>query len=395
MERVSARGRRALTLIGLAVAAVAALGAAHLGPNLVRPSAQRPAPQPSPVLPPRLAYASFGDAEHGAVTMSSGLTTFASYVTRDGGRTWSPRPPGLVETFLDRDHAVGVALGAQVRLETTADAGRSWAVEQPPVGPQTAGSAVIGSVVAGPIFLDAANGWWFDPGPGTSPGPPALWRTGDGGRTWRRLAAGGLPAGTPVGALAFIDQVHGAIVTAPLSDVWPSLLTTRDGGGTWRLGGLPGPPEAGVHLAVAGPGAATLAAHGDRLFLSLTLIPATPNHGHEHWSSVSDDGGLSWTPWWSEPAPSLFPLAAPVFDEAGSLLLADDSRLWVSPDYGRTWQDRPMQMPPGARALTVVSAPSGALFVTAERGDDLESMLLRSLDAGTRWTPVPLPGAGG
>src|SRR5262245_61414452 len=108
MKPASTGAPRALAPIGLAAVAVAAVGAIYLGPGLVRQNAQRPAPTDGkitvvgqPVTRWRLVSASFGDADHGAVTMARTVTTrdglvivgppatAGTYLTSDGGRTWT------------------------------------------------------------------------------------------------------------------------------------------------------------------------------------------------------------------------------------------------------------------------------------------------------------------
>lgn len=176
MELASTRVRRALTLIGLAVVGITAAGAVYLGPGLVRSvrSASQP-PTPPPTSAPRLqpVMASFGDADPGAVTMGGPSSPPAIYQTHKGGRTWSKHPSGaLTMTFLDRDHAVAWGPG---RLEISADGGQTWHSSPAPFN-QGLFIAWLGpGVVGGPAFLDTANGWWLDAGPG----PPSLWRTID------------------------------------------------------------------------------------------------------------------------------------------------------------------------------------------------------------------------
>ena len=81
----------------------------------------------------------------------------------------------------------------------------------------------------------------------------------------------------------------------------------------------------------------------------------------------------------------------------------DDQRLWISRDVGRTWQAHPTQMPPGQRAVGLLSARGGLLLALAlhpppESSRQRPSVasigqlgLLRSRDGGTRWTEVALP----
>jgi photosystem II stability/assembly factor-like uncharacterized protein len=430
MEATPARAGRALVLIGLAAVAVAAAAAAYLGPGLVRAASQSSVPPPAAAPQRRLVLASFGDADHGAVLMNGPFPPGGTYVTSDGGRTWTQRGQEFfAPAFLDRNHAVALDL-TRSRLETTADGGRTWTSEPIPGGIGPGGSiwfdGLTGVVGGGPTFMDPANGWWLRGGIGLGPAPPlsppprkvTLWRTGDGGSTWRPLAAAGIPAGRALGSPTFIDQLRGAIVpAAPAPEAWPSLLATQDGGESWREVPLPEPPVAGAHMAISAPVDSVLLAHGDHLVLSLASLTAgtpaisigppgdAPNRTLRHWSSVSRDGGLTWAPWSSEPSTNPFSPSPPAFDDGGRLLLVDDQQIWISRDDGHTWQQRSMRMPSGTHAVGVVSTRGGALFATAWRspnrppspgalqvpGPPGPVVLLRSRDGGAHWTEVPLP----
>ena len=414
MEPASTRARRALTLIGLAVVSITAAGAVYLGPGLVRSvqsARQQPAPPPTAAPRLQLMMASFGDADHGAVTMI-GASSPAIYQTSNGGRTWTKHPPGaLAMTFLDRDHAVA---WGQAQLETTTDGGQTWRSSQVPFSLHSFVILVGAGVTAGPTFLDPANAWWLDAGPG----PPSLWRSTNGGGTWRRLEGAGIPSGHRLGQPVFIDSLRGAIVMSGLeTDSWPSVLTTQDGGESWQEVSVPAAPVARAHLVLPTPLTAILLAHDGDLVLSLTALPPgvsasslgppgdALNRVVLRWSSVSRDGGLTWWPWAAEPAPSTSysALSWPAFDDTGRLLLADDQRLWISRDEGRTWEAHPMQIPSGYHAAALVSAHGGVLYALALRPPP-ESLsqrpseatigqlwLLRSRDGGIRWTEVALP----
>ncbi len=419
---MSAHQRRALTLIGLSLVVLAAAAAAYLGPGVLRPSAQPPA-SPS-TFRWLLLSASFGDADHGAVTMVrtagdgqpiiNSPATVATYMTSDGARTWRQRRLGIAFTsFLDRDHAVMTYLD-RPSFDITADGGRTWTSAAWPGGPGGVtvriGPAVVGMGLGGfkgPVFLDPANVWWLKARPGPVPGPVALWRSSDGGRTWTQLAASGIPNDQLVGVPTFVDQLRGAmvVVPAPTLDAWPSLLTTRDGGETWQPATLPEPLVAGVHLAVPDPQDVVLLAHGGRLVLSLNMLPASVaagsigppgdvrNRAMVHWSSLSEDGGQTWTQWAIERATNLVAAGMATFDDKGRLLLADDRRLWISTDFGRTWEGRSLPLPKNVHAVGVLAARADGLVIAGWRGPTIpgDLVLLSSRDSGAHWAEIPLP----
>jgi len=390
MGRVVDRGGRAIVLMGLAAVVAGAATLCYLRPHAgPAPPARQATLAAGP--PWSLSSASFGDAQHGAVNVYAG-GRFSTFLTADGGRTWRPAPtPAAITTFLDRDHAVAVDLGPGSRFGISDDAGRTWQTVPQPVA--FGGQArILPSDVAGPSFLDPADGWWFGPRPGT--GQRTLWRTADGGRTWTDLAPSGVPAADgralqPV----FLDPLRGALVVAGGgSDVWPALLLTRDGGRTWA----PAAPARPAVSVPAGQGllvSPTLLAHGDRLVLALdTRVDRSsgPSRQSRRLLSASADGGATWGAWAETPPISS---AAPMrFDDAGTLLLADGTRLWSSADAGRTWRSRTVAGPDGQQ-LALLSAQGGMLLVArlAAPGDDTAPKLLRSRDGGGHWTEIALP----
>lgn len=315
-----------------------------------------------------------------------------TYPTSDGGRTWRLRRAGLsLTTFLDREHAFAVDSGPAPSLDVTADAGRTWRTGKAPVRGHPFGF-MLNHASGGPSFLDPETGWWLDTPAAPLAGPIVLWRTDDAGLTWRALTNTGLRTGAELSQPVFVDGLRGVILAGPLSDAWSSLMTTRDGGNTWSDAPLPQLPVGPAHLAMAGAQAAQLQARSGSLLLFITVL--TPGGaGDGHWASSSADGGLTWAPWARAPATPRFPFGTPVLDASGQLLLTDDQRLWTSADGGRSWRGRPLGMPSGIQALTVIAAPPGALVVGAERaGSGIASdlSLYRSVGGGP-WTEIRLP----
>jgi photosystem II stability/assembly factor-like uncharacterized protein len=390
---LSARAWRALAFVGLAVVAVLVVGAAHLGrwPAVPLPAAPRATPARVPAAW-QLGLASFGDADHGAVVMDGGPTGRDTYVTADGGRTWTARHVGLsLTTYLDRVHAIAVVPVPVNTLESSADAGRTWTRLEAPVGAPPIG-LLLNRAAGGPFFLDPADGWWIDAPPLLIQEPIRLWRTGNGGRTWRTLAGAGLPEGWLYAGLAFADQSAGAVVGVPGHGPQPLVLTTRDGGSSWSPAPLPAAPVGGPGVALATADAAQLLVEHGRFVLSIDLT--IPGGGEFiHWTSVSQDGGRTWALWVKEPAVTAFPYAAPFVDDAGRLLIANDQLLWTSSDDGRTWDQRPLGLPRGRHAVAVVFA-GGLSLIVASAGPNLGSppdlTLLRS-DRGGSWREIGLP----
>jgi photosystem II stability/assembly factor-like uncharacterized protein len=390
---LSVRAWRALVCIAFAVIVVAVAAVPYLGwmPHSSasgRPSALYAVPDRW-----RLLLASFGDGAHGVVVMTQTSLISDTYMTANAGRTWQARHVGISgTTFLDRNHAIALESQPETQLVSTANAGRTWMPMSTPVMVQPV-RLLLDRVSGGPVFIDPAHGWWLENRSPAQPLPVGLWRTRDGGRTWLPLSATGLSCTMQLGQVAFVDPTRGAILCSSGSPAWPSLMTTRDGGETWASTALQAPPTHGLSVPMTAADAVQLLRYAGRLLLSFTLVTSA---GDEltRWASSSEDGGLTWTTWAREPDIVLLPFAAPLFDERGRLLLADDHLLWTSSDDARTWQARALNLPHGARVLSLVAARAGALFIVAERQLSASARgvaLFRSLDGGDHWTEIHLP----
>ncbi len=137
--------------------------------------------------------ASFGDANHGAVVMSETSLVHDTYVTWDAGRTWHPRHVGIsATTFFDQHRAIAVEAEPRARLESTADAGRTWVQLATPV--RSLGLAPgLNRVTGGPTFLavvSARTGALFVAAQRARPDAVpdlALLRSLDGGERWTEV----------------------------------------------------------------------------------------------------------------------------------------------------------------------------------------------------------------
>jgi photosystem II stability/assembly factor-like uncharacterized protein len=132
--------------------------------------------------------------------------------TTDGGQTWQAQASGVTETLRSVDFvdsANGWACTATGDIISTGNGGTTWTV---------AGS-IPSETRAELSFADRDHGWAMSRGD--------LWRTDDGGLTWRRD-----PALVTHGSLYFVrffDAQHGW--TGGYDGVWK----TQDGGDTWVL----------------------------------------------------------------------------------------------------------------------------------------------------------------
>jgi photosystem II stability/assembly factor-like uncharacterized protein len=333
------------------------------------------------------------------VGTSGGVTWVANshgiWLTSNAGRSWrrSVPPnlaargvaPGLISDvqFVDKRHGwMSVILdsdptslakgGHHWEIDRTTDGGRTWHWSLPP--------GCFSSCFDGTVsFLDARHGYALAATRGTFRTPNQLFRTRDGGRTWRLV--GRVPVG---GSIAFLDDREGfAVESVQLAGLLsgipePALLShTGDGGRTWSSYRIP--PQSrwlqvpfaafGRHLVVAG-----LAAHhinGPDAFY------------------VSDDAGGRWS--MRNPPRNL---RLPTSFSAGSprmWALSSGRGLFVTHDGGRSWRRIALHgLPPGTSIQTVVFGSSrvGWALVGPTLGGEYAPLLIRTTDGGVHWTPA-------
>jgi hypothetical protein len=146
--------RRALASIGVAALTIVVASVVYLYPDTAAPAKPAAAPTARPRPAPILNSISFGDADHGAVTLFGPMTgtgLSSTWLTSDGSRTWwrLPMTVGPVSLIFDTPrHAVALASGGGSML--TDDGGRSWR----PLTPPDPATTFLGP----PVFLDADRG---------------------------------------------------------------------------------------------------------------------------------------------------------------------------------------------------------------------------------------------
>jgi hypothetical protein len=396
---------RGFVWVGLAVLAVASVGAAYLRPNLAALAPHRPAPAATPPAPRPIAVA-FVDAQHGVVFIdrteppAGGSTVL---LTQDGGRTWKGLPAGafpylglwfaggrLLLVVLDQP-AGGSLAGPPVDLSD--DGGETWRPVQLP-GANLPASVDIARTMT---FADHRNGFLLvtTSASASTPRGAAFWRTSDGGSTWSPLPASGLFA-SPVLGMTFPDTEHGVLaVEGP--DGAPLLLATQDGGASWRQAAAldvsqPGPPSD-----------VSLISEGTRVLAVLDYVtPSGPDGGAalHVYTAVSNDAGGTWTG--SRPGPVSRQVrgqfAGPESRTGDLLALLDGIRLWTSTDGGATWAVRTAQFPARLVPHPPVSGDRHAMFVLASSswepsGEPVPGaalVVLRSVDGGAHWKPLAL-----
>jgi photosystem II stability/assembly factor-like uncharacterized protein len=213
------------------------------------------------------------------------------YKTTDGGRSWAlqfqnRRPEAFYDCMAFWDRARGIAMSDPVDgrfvVVRTEDGGQTWneinPSGMPPALEGEGGFAASGTCVA----VGGTSNAWFGTG---GPAGARVFRSDDGGRTWRVARAplaGGKSAG--VFSLAFADARRGVAVGGDYTkenESKGSAAVTSDGGRTWRAlgaGARPGgyrscvayvPGTKGRKLVAVGPSGSDYSLDGGRTWASL------------------------------------------------------------------------------------------------------------------------------
>ena len=377
------RALRGTAIISVAVVGLTVATVVYAHPRLPRigPGAR--------AAPLQVCDVSFDDAVHGSVVLCSrDGPREAVYVTFDAGRSWrqvpvSPVIDGHVAWFNGGRAVLEGYRDTGVGVWVTDDGGRSWLARS------TAPAPTLPYTESLPQFLDPSHAihfWYLDqsaPPPNRGPHPVELWRTDDGARSWRHVAAAGIPREGFKQLLLFTSPDDGFLaLSTPESPSWPRLLVTTDGAQSWQPVAMALPPN--MPYRVFGWG---MLQTGTRLVLWVQDVEGgTRTHLY---TSVSEDGGGSWTEFAAGPTASR---DRPQVDDRGWLVLQDDDRLWWSSDGGRSWTVGLMQIPKGVRSLQIRSTASGALFAVGEQEPGVPAgVVLRSQDHGDHWERLPLP----
>jgi photosystem II stability/assembly factor-like uncharacterized protein len=279
-------------------------------------------------------------------------------------------------------------------------------------------------------------------------GPGTLYKSTDGGATWRTLGAGsGLEA-------VALDPEHPGTVYAGGS----SLLRSTDGGRTWSNASPNGGGGVSIGALAVAPGGVVLAGNGAQLLRSadggrswaivlrsgdrvrsILVDPADPRRvyypsqnnlyesedGGVHWTPAallpnftgnagfalapsapgrlyflgsyqnrvyrSDDGGVSW-PFVGEVPRGTVGKVTLLVDprSADKVYAASSAGIFISDDGGITWREigaglpRSLDQPPAVTALVAAPSRPDTLYAGME-----EVGVARSVDAGERWRIGP------
>lgn len=272
------------------------------------------------------------------------------YVTHDGGTAWAPTPQrGDVLSVEALGYSVwmlqsscrGAARHARtcvLSVRESSDGGRTWQSGAPLPGRGTASRGGPRVAPGSMVRVSQAAAYVLgSPGPASTQGTSRvpMWATGNGGRSWTRLA---MPCGVGAAVTARMSVAPtGALFTVcagarSAGDQEKSAAVSSDGGLDWtRPGGCV--RSRAASCATAGLGVGYL---GEVDAVSASAAYVFGAHGP---LDQTVDGGASWTPV-SAPFAGAGPAAMAFFNAADGVVgtsAAGTFEVWHTADGGTAW----------------------------------------------------------
>jgi photosystem II stability/assembly factor-like uncharacterized protein len=341
-----------------------------------------------PAPPPFIQSVQMVDASVGyAVGGKQTATVFELFRTRDGGRTWTNvTPRGVHPTGPPAAYGRTVFFGAPSRgaivVERSHDEGRTWRRSLPLRDARVA--------EAGPVVRLDARRLFLALGEGAAAGSSAqsIWRSDDGGRSWRFVSrtdatgrrAGALPFSCDKAGVGFATRSRGWAGGACAGG--PAFLyRTDDGGRTWRLQRLGGLARCGCETSAP------------RFFGTrdggFSVVGFTTNGGGKpvarvYWTS---DGGAHWR----ATVPPVGRAGQVSFVDGRTAWLVGTARgvigspfdrLVRTTDAGRHWRN--VKLPFDAQNYRLDAVSATVAFAVGQA----RAALLRTTDGGRTWRSV-------
>jgi photosystem II stability/assembly factor-like uncharacterized protein len=258
----------------------------------------------------------------------------------------------------------------------TADGGQTWSFAAAPPS--------LWSV----HFIDAQDGWGLT-GVGALGSMEAdIYRSTDAGATWTKVAStgvndesSGLPFAGNKAGMTFLNTTRGWVTGAILTDDWMYLYRTDDGGRTWRQQRVPLPPQVAPHWNDwTIPPTFLTAQDGILPVFYVIKSDANIDIAAVIVVYVTHDGGTTWGD--TTPVPiTLGNGFSTSFADMNHGWVTDGDVLYVTTDGGSHWTTIP-PTPPFANVKQID-------FVSPQLGWAVTpTSLLKTEDGGSTWTPV-------
>ena len=325
----------------------------------------------------------FWNATVGWAQVGRGGPYTALFRTTDAGLPWiesirrTPADFAYVRFF---DGSRGVATEAAGNISETADGGVTWTLQG-----ELPRSADGGSCT--PFFSTPLVGWCLQH-PATARPFVEVLATTDGGATW---AARGSPLAEPsadVSNARFSDPGSGAQagwipVLAPAGA--PAIAYSSDAGSSWARHVFTSPQPA-----VTRGGILTGRGSGQSLVIVTQWQVSQADTTAILYAHRSDDGGRTWR---DPVALPVIPLGVipVVLRSLTQWMVLDDRNLWSTADAGQTWQSVPSSLAAEVRVGAFEGGIDGSLWVLDLGRGGSPPVLLRSVNGGYHWDPVPVP----
>ncbi len=334
---------------------------------------------------------SCADATHCWASAAAGTSgdESAILVTSNGGSSWTVQQmfPGVSGISLDcssDSHCLaaggGTASGSAPLLLSTTDGGRTWSTQTAPGG---------NDVLDAMSCANALDCWLV--GELSQSGADVIWGTTDGGGTWTIQNRAAITVSMGVGfGLSCPTAAHCVVGGV-------GALTTSDGGTSWQKHSVPG--ELNV---IDCPSVSDCVAEGD-------VTSADPSN-ESTTLAMSNDGGSTWTDVGvvGGDVGVLGGLSCPTTSDCVAVgsgytpTTTSGEPSWgaveTTTDGGSTWSGTRLAQASNLFAVSCAAGTSDCLAVgyfsgagTGPGTSGSTGIILRSVDDGLTWSPVPLP----